>query len=36
MRTLLQDGKIKILRGTTTAEEVAKFAQMDVSVLVPD
>jgi type IV pilus assembly protein PilB len=36
MRTLLLDGKIKVLRGVTTPEEVAKFAQMDVSVLVPD
>jgi type IV pilus assembly protein PilB len=29
MRTLLQDGKIKILRGDTTADEVAKFAQAE-------
>jgi len=36
MRTLLGDGKLKILRGDTTPEEVARFAQMDVSVLVPD
>jgi len=35
MRTLLQDGKLKILRGDTTPEEVARFAQMDVSLLVP-
>ncbi len=36
MRNLLLDGKIKILRGDTTPQEVSKFAQMDVSVLVPD
>ena len=29
MRTLLGDGKLKILRGDTTPEEVAKFAQAD-------
>jgi type IV pilus assembly protein PilB len=29
MRTLLQDGKLKILRGDTTPEEVARFAQAD-------
>ncbi len=29
MRTLVEDGKIKILRGDTTAEEIAKFAQAD-------
>jgi len=32
MRTLLEDGKIKILRGETTADEVAKFAQADTLV----
>ena len=31
MRTLLGDGKIKVLNGMTTADEVAKFAQADVS-----
>ncbi|MSR44180.1 MAG: type II/IV secretion system protein [Phycisphaerales bacterium] len=31
MRTLLGDGKIKVLNGMTTADEVAKFAQSDVS-----
>ncbi len=31
MRTLLGDGKIKVLNGMTTAEEVAKFAQADIS-----
>ena len=36
MRTLLEDGKIKILKGITTPDEVSKYAQMDVSVLVPD
>ena len=29
MRTLLSDGKIKILRGETTPEEVARFAQAE-------
>ena len=29
MRSLLGDGKIKILRGDTTAEEVARFAQIE-------
>ena len=29
MRTLLLDGKIKILRGETTPEEVARFAQAE-------
>jgi type IV pilus assembly protein PilB len=29
MRTLLGDGKIKILRGDTTMDEVSKFAQAD-------
>jgi type IV pilus assembly protein PilB len=29
MRTLVEDGKIKILRGDTTAEEIAKFAQAE-------
>ncbi len=29
MRTLLGDGKLKILRGDTTPQEVAKFAQAD-------
>ena len=31
MRPLLGDGKLKILRGTTTPGEVAKFAQADVT-----
>jgi type IV pilus assembly protein PilB len=29
MRTLVEDGKIKILRGDTTPEEIARFAQAD-------
>ncbi|MHC4106705.1 MAG: GspE/PulE family protein [Planctomycetota bacterium] len=29
MRTLLEDGKLKILRGETTPEEVARFAQAE-------
>jgi len=29
MRTLVQDGKIKVLKGATTAEEVAKYAQVE-------
>lgn len=29
MRSLLHDGKIKILRGDTTAEEIARFAQAE-------
>ena len=29
MRTLVQDGKIKILRGDTTPEEIARFAQAE-------
>jgi type IV pilus assembly protein PilB len=32
MRTLLQDGKIKILRGDTTPLEVARFAQAEAGV----
>ena len=32
MRTLLQDGKIKVLRGETTEEEIAKFAQAETLV----
>jgi type II secretory ATPase GspE/PulE/Tfp pilus assembly ATPase PilB-like protein len=32
MRSLLQDGKVKILNGVTTMEEVARFAQADVLV----
>lgn len=31
MRTLLGDGKIKVLAGQTTADEVAKFAQSDMA-----
>ncbi len=31
MRTLLGDGKIKVLNGMTTADEVAKFAQSDMA-----
>ena len=29
MRSLLGDGKVKILRGDTTPEEIAKFAQIE-------
>jgi type IV pilus assembly protein PilB len=29
MRSLVEDGKIKILRGMTTPAEVANFAQID-------
>jgi type IV pilus assembly protein PilB len=29
MRTLVEDGKIKILRGDTTPEEIARFAQAE-------
>ena len=29
MRSLLSDGKIKILRGDTTPSEVARFAQIE-------
>ncbi len=29
MRTLVEDGKIKVLRGDTTPEEIARFAQAD-------
>jgi type IV pilus assembly protein PilB len=29
MKSLVQDGKIKVLRGDTTAEEIARFAQAD-------
>jgi type II secretory ATPase GspE/PulE/Tfp pilus assembly ATPase PilB-like protein len=29
MRPLVSDGKLKVLRGITTAEEVARFAQAD-------
>jgi type IV pilus assembly protein PilB len=29
MRTLVEDGKLKVLRGETTSEEVARFAQAD-------
>ncbi len=29
MRSLLGDGKIKILRGDTTPDEVARFAQIE-------
>lgn len=32
MRTLLHDGKIKVLRGDTTPDEVAKFAQAETLV----
>jgi hypothetical protein len=31
MRTLLGDGKLKILRGMTTPEEVARFAQAETA-----
>jgi type II secretory ATPase GspE/PulE/Tfp pilus assembly ATPase PilB-like protein len=29
MKTLLQDGRLKILNGTTTAEEIVKVAQVE-------
>ena len=29
MRTLVEDGKLKILNGITTPEEVARFAQAE-------
>jgi hypothetical protein len=29
MRSLLGDGRIKILKGVTTPEEVAKYAQIE-------
>jgi len=29
MKTLLQDGRIKVLNGTTTAEEIVKVAQVE-------
>jgi type II secretory ATPase GspE/PulE/Tfp pilus assembly ATPase PilB-like protein len=29
MTTLVEDGKIKVLRGDTTPEEIAKFAQAE-------
>ena len=29
MRSLVEDGKIKILRGMTTAAEIANFAQIE-------
>ena len=32
MRTLLQDGKVKILNGVTTMEEISRFAQAEVLV----
>jgi hypothetical protein len=32
MRSLLGDGKVKILNGVTTPEEIAKFAQADTLV----
>jgi type II secretory ATPase GspE/PulE/Tfp pilus assembly ATPase PilB-like protein len=31
MRTLLGDGKIKVLKGETTCDEIAKFAQSDMA-----
>jgi len=33
MKTLLMDGKLKVLDGKTTAEEVVKVAQVDVALL---
>jgi type IV pilus assembly protein PilB len=33
MRTLMEDGKIKIFKGTTTPEEVAKITQTEVAVV---
>jgi type IV pilus assembly protein PilB len=32
MRTLVQDGKIKILRGVTTPDEIAQMAQVDADI----
>ena len=32
MRSLVEDGKIKVLRGVTTAEEVARFAQAETQI----
>jgi hypothetical protein len=32
MRPLLGDGKLKILRGDTTMDEIAKYAQADTLV----
>ena len=29
MKTLVEDGKLKILRGDTTAEEISRFAQAE-------
>jgi type II secretory ATPase GspE/PulE/Tfp pilus assembly ATPase PilB-like protein len=29
MKTLLQDGRLKVLAGTTTAEEIVKVAQVE-------
>ena len=29
MKSLLQDGKLKVLNGTTTAEEIVKVAQVE-------
>jgi type II secretory ATPase GspE/PulE/Tfp pilus assembly ATPase PilB-like protein len=31
MRTLLGDGKIKVLKGETTCDEIAKFAQSEIA-----
>ncbi len=33
MRTLLEDGKMKVMDGTTTLEEVAKHAQLEGTVV---
>ena len=32
MRSLLDDGRVKLLRGDTTADEVARFAQAELLV----
>jgi type II secretory ATPase GspE/PulE/Tfp pilus assembly ATPase PilB-like protein len=33
MKTLLMDGKLKVLDGKTTAEEIVKVAQIDAATL---
>jgi type IV pilus assembly protein PilB len=36
MRNLLEDGKLKILRGVTTADEVARITQQEGLVMAED
>jgi type II secretory ATPase GspE/PulE/Tfp pilus assembly ATPase PilB-like protein len=36
MRTLLEDGKLKILRGTTSPEEVVRITQEEVPAMVEE